>query len=197
MPKTKKKTRDGLIAKAFAHPARGEVLTAFTERTASPAELAEDLGHDVRYLSYHIKLLRDWKLIQLVKEEPKRGAIEHFYRATTRTRVDMKAFESLSKAQQGDGCGQVVRLLLEDYREAADGGTLTTRPDWYAGRTLLDIDEQGWREISERIQEVASDFIDVVQAESANRIAKSGEKPIRASASILFLELPAKSDSRK
>ena len=189
MPGTKTQTSSELVGKAFAHPARGEALTILTERTASPTELADQLGLDVRYLSYHVKLLRDWGLIELVGEKPRRGATEHFYRATTRTLIDKHSWEQLPRPLQEDNCGQVMQQALDDFVEATEGGTLVSRSDLYMGRTLLDIDEQGWEEASQLVQRAASELLDI-QARSMNRIAESGEEPLKASGSMLLFEVP-------
>jgi DNA-binding transcriptional ArsR family regulator len=189
MPGAKTQTSSELVGKAFAHPARGQALTILTERTASPSELADELGLDVRYLSYHVKLLRDWKLIELVGEKPRRGATEHFYRATTRTLIDKHAWERLPRPLREDNCGQVMQRALDDFVGASTGGTLLAQPDIYLGRTLLDVDEQGWKEASELIQRTASELLDI-QARSTNRIAESGEEPLKASGSMLLFEVP-------
>lgn len=189
MPGVKTQTSSELVGKAFAHPARGQALTILTERTASPSELADELGLDVRYLSYHVKLLRNWKLIELVGEKPRRGATEHFYRATTRTLIDKRAWERLPRPLQEDNCGQVMQQALDDFVGASTAGTLLAQPDIYLGRTLLDIDEQGWKEASELIQRTASELLDI-QARSMNRIAESAEEPLKASGSMLLFEVP-------
>lgn len=190
MPRVKTQTSSELVGKAFAHPARGAALTILTERTASPSELADELGLDVRYLSYHVKMLRDWKLIELVREKPRRGATEHFYRATTRTLIDKHSWERLPRPLQEDNCGQVMQQTLEDFAAAVGAGTLVARTDIYLGRTLLDVDEQGWEEASELVQRAAGELLDI-QARSINRIAESGEKPLKASGSMLLFEVPS------
>ena len=67
--------------KALAHPLRVRALAILTEREASPSELAEELGEPLGNVSYHVRLLHELELIELVKTTPRRGAIEHHYRA--------------------------------------------------------------------------------------------------------------------
>lgn len=190
----KKRIKSQDIGKAFAHPVRGEVLTALTERTASPTELASELGKAVNYLNYHFELLLDWELIELVRTRPRRGSTEHFYRATSRTLIDLESWEDLPRPLQEDNCGQVMQRTLEDFASAAKGGTLVARPDAYLGRTLLDLDEEGWEEASEKVIRIAAELLDV-QSKSANRLAKSGAESIKVSASLLLFELPANGKS--
>jgi DNA-binding transcriptional ArsR family regulator len=67
--------------KALAHPVRVRALAILVEREASPSELADELGEPLGNVSYHVRLLHDLGLIELVSTTPRRGAIEHHYRA--------------------------------------------------------------------------------------------------------------------
>src|SRR3954451_17343796 len=67
------------IAKALAHPLRARILQRLGERVASPGELAVELGASVGVVSYHVRMLRDYDCVELVRTEPRRGALQHFY----------------------------------------------------------------------------------------------------------------------
>jgi hypothetical protein len=82
-----------------------------------------------------------------------------------------------------------MQQALGDFVEAAEAGTLVARPDIYLGRTLLDLDAQGWGEASELIQRAAGELLDI-QARSMNRVAESGEELLKASGSMLLFEVP-------
>ena len=69
------------VVKALAHPLRVRALAILTEREASPSELADELDEPLGNVSYHVRLLHDLGLIELVGTTPRRGAIEHHYRA--------------------------------------------------------------------------------------------------------------------
>src|ERR1700761_9561038 len=85
VPKTKKK--DGveqIVAKAFAHPLRGQILIILNERVASPNLLAQELDQSLNLVAYHVRVLEKYDCIELVDTKQRRGATEHFYRATRR-----------------------------------------------------------------------------------------------------------------
>jgi DNA-binding transcriptional ArsR family regulator len=69
--------------KAMSHPLRASVLRILAERTASPAEISRELGEELSNVSYHTKQLVEFECAELVNTRPVRGALEHFYRATT------------------------------------------------------------------------------------------------------------------
>lgn len=71
---------DAIMMKALAHPVRARALTVLNERMASPSELAEEQDEAVGYVAYHVRVLREMELIELVKSRQVRGATEHFYR---------------------------------------------------------------------------------------------------------------------
>jgi DNA-binding transcriptional ArsR family regulator len=71
---------DGKLATAIAHPLRHRLLTILNERVASPTELADELGERLGNVSYHVSVLADLGLLELVRMTSRRGAIEHHYR---------------------------------------------------------------------------------------------------------------------
>src|SRR5918999_5780507 len=77
------------FARVLAHPLRPRILELLAVRgEASPNEMAAELGVPLGTLSYHTRLLRDLGWIELVRTEPRRGAVEHFYRAVVRPFID-------------------------------------------------------------------------------------------------------------
>src|SRR3954452_8694347 len=95
MPTTQSTSRNGVsrvdgrssearIAKALAHPLRARILQRLGERVASPGDLAVELEAPLGVVSYHVRMLRDYDCVELVRTEPRRGALQHFYRATAR-----------------------------------------------------------------------------------------------------------------
>lgn len=67
--------------KAFSHPLRASILRRLADRVASPGELAAELGASLGVVSYHVRMLRDYGMVELVRMEPRRGALQHYYRA--------------------------------------------------------------------------------------------------------------------
>jgi DNA-binding transcriptional ArsR family regulator len=72
---------DEALIRALASPLRRQILGILAESVASPKEIADRLGLPLPNVSYHVGILRDLGLLELVSETPRRGAIEHHYRA--------------------------------------------------------------------------------------------------------------------
>jgi DNA-binding transcriptional ArsR family regulator len=62
-----------------AHPVRAGILDVLSRRVTTPSEVAEELGVSVGVVSYHVRQLKGRGLIRLVRTEPRRGAVKHFY----------------------------------------------------------------------------------------------------------------------
>jgi DNA-binding transcriptional ArsR family regulator len=75
---------DADVIKALSHPVRRQVMTLLGDESASSKDLAAQLGLSVPNVSYHVRILRDLGLIKVVRETPRRGAIERHYKVTSR-----------------------------------------------------------------------------------------------------------------
>ncbi|MDX6635511.1 MAG: hypothetical protein QOF06_1714 [Solirubrobacterales bacterium] len=73
---------DAVLLKALSHPVRARALTALNQRVASPSELADEQGEAVGYVAYHVRVLHELGMIELVNTRQVRGATQHFYRST-------------------------------------------------------------------------------------------------------------------
>ena len=69
---------DPRFVKALAHPLRIHILRILQDRTASPRELADELGAKLPNVSYHVRFLERLGVLELVETQPRRGALEHF-----------------------------------------------------------------------------------------------------------------------
>src|SRR5215212_4350562 len=87
---------DERLAKALSHRLRVQVLQRLDEAgEASPKELAEALGEPLGNISYHVRILRELECVELVRTEPHRGTLAHFYRATVRPWLDDEQWAAL------------------------------------------------------------------------------------------------------
>jgi DNA-binding transcriptional ArsR family regulator len=73
------------IARAEVHKLRLAILEFLAERpAASPKQLATNLKQPLASVCYHVKCLDEAGLVRLVRTEPRRGAVEHFYQLVDR-----------------------------------------------------------------------------------------------------------------
>ncbi len=188
--KTKNKTRAGVdqrLVKALAHPLRVEILTILNERMASPNELSKELEEGLSQVSYHVKVLKDFECIEMVKTEPRRGAVEHYYRATERAFLTDRDWQKLPDSVKPGVSASVVELFMGEVVAALSHGTFDAREDRHLSWTPGVVDEQGWDESVDLINETL-DRVIAIHAGSAKRLAKSGEDGIPAIAVLMNFE---------
>lgn len=190
--KAKRKGRwaiDQRLVKALTHELRVEILGILNERIASPNELANELGEGLSQVSYHVKVLRDYECIELVKTEPRRGAVEHYYRATSRAFLTDRDWSRLPDSIRPGLSGDLLKLIFGDATTALQKGTLDARKDRHISRTLMIVDDRGWKDLIDVLKQARSQ-VEQVQAKSSGRLAKSGEPGSTVSASLMGFEIP-------
>src|SRR3954470_890138 len=79
---------DSNIVKALSHPLRMRILTRLNEGVASPNEMAKEYAKPLPLFSSHVRILRELECTEIVRTTPRRGAIEHHYRALPRPFLD-------------------------------------------------------------------------------------------------------------
>ena len=103
---------------------RARILQRLGERVASPGDLAVELGAPLGVVSYHVRMLRDYDCVELVRTEPRRGALQHFYRATARPNLDEDQWRTLPSGLRGELTGETLQDLVTTSGASADAGTL-------------------------------------------------------------------------
>lgn len=187
---TKRKGKNGVdqkLVKALSHPLRAEILAILNERMASPNELSKELDEGLSQVSYHVKVLKDFECIEMVKTEPRRGAVEHYYRATARAFLTDSDWRSLPDSVKPGVSSAAIRMIIEDVFGALQGGSFDSREERHISWTPGVVDEQGWEETVELINETLEKIIKI-HAESAKRLAKSGEEGIPTTAVLMNYE---------
>ena len=161
-------TSEARIAKALAHPLRARILQRLGERVASPGDLAVELGAPLGVVSYHVRMLRDYDCVELVRTEPVRGALQHFYRATARPNLDEGQWRTLPTTLRGRADRRDDRRSSSaTSREAADAGRLED-PDVVLKRTLLELDERAFKKLNKLLAKTLEQAL-AIAAESAAR----------------------------
>lgn len=177
------------LVKGLNHPLRVECLTLLAERVASPRELAEDLNEDLSNVSYHVRVLSELGLIELVREEPVRGAVAHFYKAAERPLHSSDDWAKLSPEVREAISIFGWDALIKDATAAIEAGTYEARTDRHFTRTTLLLDSHGFT----RLSKAMDDLLEVIfeeQAASAERRSRSGENPIRVTAATALFAMP-------
>ncbi len=191
MPQTRT-TPEGItqqLAKALAHPLRVRILTALHRGISSPNQLAQELDEPLGNVSYHVKTLLEYDCVELVKTEPRRGAVEHFYRATERAFFSDADWAKIPASARKGIEGVILESIGQDATAALTEGTIDARTDSHITRTPFVLDEAGWTEMSKLLGETLEQAMKIGE-ESASRLADEKGEGIPTSLSLLHFEVP-------
>lgn len=189
MPQTKT-SPEGItqqLAKALAHPLRVRILTSLQKGISSPNQLSQELGEPLGNVSYHVKTLLEYSCVELVKTEPRRGAVEHFYRATERAFFSDADWAKIPASARKGISGAILETIGQDATQALITGTIDNRTDSHLTRTPLLLDEQGWQELNALLAENLDRAL-AIQEAAADRLAKEKAEPISTTLAILHFE---------
>lgn len=184
---------DQSLISALSHPLRVHILDALVEATASPSDLAREVGLSVNYVAYHVKELEKLGYVELVKTEPRRGTVEHYYRAKRLYMFDDREWEQLPKPIRARISADNFSSVIADVKEALLADTLDSR-NAHMSRARLRVDERGWDELMKALEETLNRVL-ALQAECAERLEKSGEEAIPVAVSIAGFETPPRPKS--
>jgi DNA-binding transcriptional ArsR family regulator len=191
-PSTKKAAKKGRepldqrLIKGLAHPLRVRILAFMNDRPWSPRELSDELNEGLSQISYHVKVLKDFKLIELTHTEPRRGAVEHYYIAVQRVFIPGGMAKQIPKSGRRVMFGDVMKEIDKDIGSSLKSGRFDARDDYHVSWTPADLDDQGCKDAEELADSFVEDFLKI-EAASAKRRAESedGGEHIPTSAAVL------------
>lgn len=178
---------DQRLVRAMGHPVRVQALIILNERVASPNEISKELDQSVGHVSYHIKVLKECECIELVDTAPRRGAMEHYYRATDRAFLDTSEWASLPSSLRPGLSASLMKTVFNDAAAALVEGTFDKRTDRHLSWTPMIVDEQGWSELQTGLEEMLEKIFDV-QASSAERLAAEDAPGIPVTVAMMCFE---------
>jgi len=161
---------DPRYVKALSHPLRVRILAILEERTASPVQLAEQLGASLGVVSYHVHTLERLGLIKLVRTNPVRGAVEHHYRANPRPTISDEGWAAAAPVAKQAFLSSFLQQVSAYTNAAAAAGGFD-RADAHFTRTVARLDAKGWSQLAKACEQLLGK-IDSIEADAKKRIAK-------------------------
>lgn len=176
------------VIRAISHPLRLRALNALNERVASPNELALELGTKVNLIAYHIRVLAKDGCIELVDTKQRRGATEHFYRATRRAEFEDHEWMMIPRTLREEIDIESITAMADDLRGSLEAGRFEARGDRHWSHTPGAVDEQGWGQVRDLLRETQDRYMEILGA-SQSRMAESREDAIRLVVTLQSFEL--------
>lgn len=161
------------------------MLYELQEREASPKDLALHFAVPLSNVAYHIQVLRKLKLIRLVKKTPRRGAIEHRYKADHAWHVDDEAWAQTPTIIRE----RTTAALLEDIGSSVTQAAATAgfeRSNSHLTRSRLVLDKEAWDLLAARLEDTWNYAAELHDA-SKERLKESNHVDERDAGLVMML----------
>ena len=166
------------LAKVFVDPLNLKIITALNLETLSPSQLAARFeSPSVFSVDRRCKLLTELGWIFKVGEKTggeRRGATENFYRATGPAVFDGDDWHGLSAAARKGASATTFRQLWEKVGEAISAGTFDARVDRHLTWCSLLVDQEGWNQVIELLDDCFAELLKVCRARSVAPSSSTG-----------------------
>ena len=177
----------GRLFKILSHPLRQRILVSLHEmEEGSPTQLADRLGEPVGNVSYHVKVLAEADAIELVRTEPRRGALEHFYRPIARAEIDDEHWSqlplSIRRRLFDDTLQEIWKHLVE-----ARGKDGFDHDRAHISWTPLHLDKEGYDAVADLLSDTLERLFEI-QAEVKSRVGTVDGNPTSTEVAILHFE---------
>jgi DNA-binding transcriptional ArsR family regulator len=176
------------LTRGLAHPLRARMLAVLLEREASPKELAEEFDIPLANVAYHVQVLRKLKLIRLVRKTPRRGAVEHHYKAEQAAHIGDTAWGEMHDAVKQGVVATSLNEIARDVTDAAGSGGFD-QDDSHLSRSRLVLDQQAWEELAGILKSAVERGVEL-EKEAAKRLKRGGRKTERAAGLVMLLFEP-------
>lgn len=185
------------LVAAMSHPTRVHTMSILLERTASPRQVAEEIGERLNNVTYHLSQLRKLGCVELVRTERVRGGrvVEHFYRATERLYINKAAWQTLGEKAHFNLAAITLRMISQDITNSMAAGTFFAGGHTHLTRSPMIVDEEGWREITGVIEGALEELFQV-EARVAKRTADGSPADIHAKVDLMQFRSPPNEDGK-
>jgi hypothetical protein len=185
----------------LAHPMRVRILEVVNEHPLSPvgfinagfAPDIEDRQRALSLVSYHFRALEKAGCLKIVDTVQRRGATEHVYGGCSRVFLSDKDFDALPAERRQALSRTTWQGLVARTDGAMRKGTFDARSDRHLTWRAMELDERGWKEITDRLATCFEDC-EQIRRDAQDRLAVSGDKVVPMTMAMLGFESPPRPD---
>jgi DNA-binding transcriptional ArsR family regulator len=168
---------DPSLFQAMSHPLRVQILgdLSLPGATWSPSDYAEEVRIPLSKVAYHFRELLKFGLIEVCRERPVRGSVEHFYRAKKSALfANAPAWEKLPGIARTSVAAKAWGGYMGVGKKAIEEGAFDRRPDANFSWGTMRVDEQGWADVQSSLARALREMF-TIREEAAKRIDGGAE----------------------
>jgi DNA-binding transcriptional ArsR family regulator len=183
------------LSVVYADLLRMKIVTELYMREMSPKQFFEEFGGgSVSRVSRHFERLAEFDWIELKRTETggrRRGAVEHFYRATELVFFDDETWAQLPISMRSAFSWATFEQLTERVTAALAADTFNSRSSRHLSWTPLLLDKLGWERLIAAVNAVFQAMLEE-QVNARMRLAESDEKPVLTTIALAAFESPSR-----
>jgi hypothetical protein len=169
-----------------------KIITELYLREMSPKQFhAEFGGGSISRIDKTFKKLADHGWLRYIHSKgpggSRRGATEHFYRATALAIIDDETWALVPYSMRVAISWTTFKQLAARVKAALEAKTLTARAKTHLGWMTISLDQLGWERIVAAINDVFESIFEE-QGDAKIRISHTGEKPMLATIGFAAFE---------
>lgn len=165
---------DESLAKALGDSLRQQILWILNERSASPSEIAVELGETMNRVTYHLKVLKEAGCVEQIEERIRGNNIQRFYKATSRAFLDDTDWPRVPDTLKEGLRATLLQNILHDVVESVKEGTYDLYERSHMSWTPMLLDDQGRSEMADLLEKTLEEAIDI-QGQTQERLESNGE----------------------
>ncbi len=173
-------------SRAIAHPLRVRLLAMLDEQAASPVVLAHKLDQPLGTVSYHVRILFELGLLELVGTRQRRGATEHIYKARPHPAVSAEGWEELGTVPKQRTITAALSQIHEYASRSAAAGGFDTSDAQFA-RAPMRLDQHALSELAEAAKTWLAEA-SRIEREAAERLAGDTHSALEVGLVLLLFE---------
>jgi DNA-binding transcriptional ArsR family regulator len=156
-------------ARAITHPLRQVLIYEYGRQITSPSKIAAAIREPVNVVSYHTRVLLDAGWLELVRVEPRRGAREHFYRATGWGAIEDAEWDCVPVSARRSIARSILQQIWREATHALPSGGMDDGRSHISSQ-LFRLDDQGRTELAALLLSTANAAAEIERS-SARRAA--------------------------
>ncbi len=174
------------ISHSVNHSVRLDAFLATFEAMTSPNEVAKLLRKPLATVSFHMSELRKDGVIELVKKVQRRGAIEHYYRATKPPEVDADEWKALPKPSRRKIAALGLQAIVADSLASLRHGKMEDDEDMYLVWMPMRLDAEGRKQVTALQAEMLERMVAIKEQHEIGESAEEDDAAMRVAAMLWF-----------
>lgn len=178
------------------HPLQVRIVSACTRGEVAVADFAAMEKKPRSTVAYHFRALLKKRYIRISKKERDHGGVRYFYVADRKAIITDREFEQMTDKQKHQTSAVVLYDFLGRAKEALETGTMDARSDSHLSWDHMDLDEEGFVELSNEYARMLERCLEI-GAEASVRLKNGEERAIHTTVALAAFESPAPKAGRR